>query len=158
MVNQEWRCRTTRRLRAGTTGATRRSVLARVAGVGVAAVGGCTGRSDGGSERVDADVIVGPGGRLEFSPGELQVDAGTTVTWFFESTGHNVSGRPEDSEAVRLPDGAEPFSSYDSGQSPLSLVPAGESFEHAFDVAGTHAYVCIPHVGAGMVGRVVVEE
>jgi plastocyanin len=120
----------------------------------VGAVAGCL--SDAGAG--EADVIAGPDGRLEFDPAELVVEPGATVQWFFDSSGHNVSGRPADSEEVRLPEGAEAFASYGPEESPRSLVPRGETFDHTFDVPGTHTYVCIPHLGAGMIGRVVVEN
>lgn len=117
---------------------------------------GCVDDAGAGSD--DADVIAGPDGRLEFEPAELRVESGTTLRWFFDSGGHNVSGRPADSDAVRLPAGAEPFASYGPEESARSLVPRGATFDHTFHVAGAYTYVCVPHVGTGMIGRVVVED
>ena len=37
------------------------------------------------------------------------------------------------------------------------LIGEGESYRHAFEVAGTYEYFCIPHEGSGMVGTVRVE-
>lgn len=106
----------------------------------------------------DADVIAGPGGYSRFDPEELTVPVGDTVTWGFASGEHNVSCRPGDSDAVELPDGAEPFASYGPDESPRrSRVPRGETYEHTFDVSGRYVYVCIPHVHDGMVGTVHVE-
>jgi plastocyanin len=34
----------------------------------------------------------------------------------------------------------------------------GETFEHTFTVPGTYVYVCVPHAGQGMIGRVIVNE
>lgn len=123
-------------------------------GLGIGTIAGCAGRTTGSD---NADVTVGPGGSLVFDPEELTVDKGETVTWSFETAGHNVSGRPEDSDLVRLPEGAASFSSYGTDESPRSLVPAGEVYEHRFGTQGTYQYVCIPHAPAGMVGRIVVE-
>lgn len=106
----------------------------------------------------DADVIAGPDSNAVFDPTELTVTTGETVSWGFASAGHNVSCRPEDSGAVALPDGAEPFASYGPEESPDgSLVPRGEIYEQTFDVAGKYVYVCIPHVYRGMVGTIRVE-
>lgn len=106
----------------------------------------------------DADVIAGPDGRFVFEPDELTVPAGQPVTWGFASSGHNVSGRPDDSDEVGLPADAEPFASYRQDQPPLgSHVPQGDTYEHTFDVAGQYVYVCVPHVAEGMVGTVRVE-
>lgn len=105
-----------------------------------------------------ADVIAGPDGDAVFEPAELTVAVGDTVIWGAASGGHNVSGRPDDSNEVALPDDAEPFASYGPEESPKgSTIPRGETYEHTFDVAGQYVYVCIPHVGRGMVGTIRVE-
>lgn len=106
----------------------------------------------------DADVIAGPDGRDVFEPEELEISVGDTVTWGFTSSGHNLSCRPDDSDEIALPDGAEPFATYGHADPPLGThVPQGDSFGHTFDVAGQYVYVCIPHVDRGMVGTIVVE-
>lgn len=134
----------------------RRGVLRGLAATGAAPLAGCVGGADSGSS--GADVIAGPDGQLAFEPAELVVGPGATVRWFFDSGGHNVSGRPQDSDVVRLPSGAEPFASYGPEESPRTLVPRGATFDHTFDVRGPYTYVCIPHVGAGMTGRIVVAD
>lgn len=130
---------------------TRRCLLRSAAGAGTGVLAGCSG---GGTSQVEADVIAGPGGRLVFEPLEISVRPGATVTWFFESAGHNVSCRPEHSELVTLPEGAEPFASYGPNASPRQLVPAGETYAQTFSTEGVYRYVCIPHQGANMTGRV----
>lgn len=106
----------------------------------------------------DAEVIAGPSGRNVFDPAELSVSVGETVTWGFGSDGHNVCCRPPDHDDVKLPDGAEPFSSYAPDESPAaSLVPRGETYEHTFETTGEYHYVCTPHAFVGMQGRIRVE-
>lgn len=132
----------------------RRGMLAAVGTGMVASLGGCSLEPSFPT----ADVIAGPDGDAVFEPAELTVTVEDTVIWGFASAGHNVSCRPADSERVALPDGADPFSSYAPEESPeRSLVPRGDTYAHTFDVAGQYVYVCIPHVGRGMVGRIRVE-
>lgn len=145
----------TRNPGGGPTGTCDRRGLLTAVATGV--VGGLTG-CVGGTSFPDADVLAGPDGRSVFEPAELTVSVGDTVTWGFASKGHNVSGRPADHDGVELPDDADPFGSYDSGESPSrSLMPRGATSEHAFDVAGEYVYVCIPHAKIGMRGTIRVE-
>lgn len=105
-----------------------------------------------------AEVAVGPeGDYLRFVPERVEIPVGGTVRWRFESAGHNVSARPEAARQVSLPEGAEPFSSYPEGES-YRVVAEGETYERAFEVPGEYTYVCVPHVGEGMIGTVVVTE
>ena len=141
---------------------TRRRWLRAVAIFGLVGVAGCGGTSkgdDGSANPATAgtDVVVGPGGRLRFDPDTVTVSAGASVRWHFDSPNHNVSCRPRDSRFARLPDGADPFSSYPPDASSGSVVEAGGTFEHTFVVSGTYVYACIPHQRSGMVGRVRVE-
>lgn len=132
----------------------RRAALSTFATGLVGSLAGCSW----GPSLPDADVIAGPDGRFVFDPEELTVSVGETVRWGFASSGHNVSGRPDHSDVVELPDGASPFASYGADAAPLgSHVEQGETFEHTFDVAGVYGYVCVPHVSQGMVGTVSVE-
>ncbi|WP_225741291.1 plastocyanin/azurin family copper-binding protein [Halorussus halophilus] len=104
------------------------------------------------------DVAVGPeGSYLRFVPEEVQISVGDTVRWTFESEGHNVTAKSEASSKVQLPEGAEPFATYEGNRS-FMIVEVGETFEHTFTVPGTYVYVCAPHEDQGMVGRVVVSE
>ncbi len=118
-----------------------------------------TTTGDGGaSGDVAAEVAVGPSGNyFRFVPERVEIPVGGTVRWNFESAGHNVSARPEAARQVSLPEGAEPFSSYPEGES-FRVVAEGETYEHAFSVPGEYVYVCVPHVGEGMIGTVVVTE
>lgn len=132
----------------------RRAVLAAVATGLIGTIGGCVDQPT----FPDADVVAGPEGRPEFDPAELSVPPSTTVTWGFASPNHNVCCRPADHEEVGLPDGAEPFASYDPGESPeRSRVPQGETYEHTLDVRGEYVYVCVPHATKGMTGQIRVE-
>ncbi|WP_256684557.1 plastocyanin/azurin family copper-binding protein [Halococcus qingdaonensis] len=117
--------------------------------------GGASGNSSAGGGETTT-VAAGPDGRLVFEPEAVEVSAGDTVSWEFESAGHNVGAVPKDSEEVSLPDGAEPFSSYDGD--PYAVVEEGKTYEHTFETAGEYTYVCIPHVSSGMVGTVTVSE
>lgn len=115
---------------------------------------GCLG--SGPEAGPDADVVVGPNSRLVFEPARLTVGVGERLTWFFDSSGHNVSAVPAHAEAVVLPDGAAAFSSYGDGARHRTERP-GETYAHTFEVPGTYRYVCVPHLPSGMVGRVDVE-
>jgi len=131
----------------------RRAALVAI-GSGLGSLAGCSW----GPSFPDADVIVGPDGEFVFEPAERSVPVGETVQWGFASSGHNVCCRPDDSDEVTLPDDVEPFASYGPDESPRTLVSQGETYEHAFDVAGTYVYVCVPHVSRGMIGTIDVEE
>lgn len=104
------------------------------------------------------DVAVGPEGEyLRFVPEEAEISVGDAVRWTFESEGHNVTAKPEASTKVELPEGAEPFATYEGNRS-FMVMQVGETFEHTFTVPGTYVYVCAPHADQGMVGRVIVTE
>jgi plastocyanin len=117
--------------------------------------------TDGETTAADAavaDVAVGPEERyLQFVPEEVEISVGDTVRWTAESEGHNVTAKPEAASQVELPDGAEPFATYEANRS-FMVMQVGETFEHTFTVPGTYVYVCAPHASEGMVGRVVVSE
>ncbi|WP_415382040.1 plastocyanin/azurin family copper-binding protein [Halosimplex sp. TS25] len=97
---------------------------------------------------------------LGFEPKQIQVEAGTTVT--FEnvgSIGHTVTAYEDE-----IPDGATYFASgeFDSQQAAsegysseqAGNVPAGESYEVTLETTGTYEYYCIPHEMNGMVGSI----
>ena len=155
-------------------------------GTGLAGCGGGGGSSDGGDEatatptdtpeptatetatatatstpasEADATITVGPGGSLQFEPATTAVSQGDTVEFVFDSGGHNVSGHPDAHSEVSLPEGAEPFASYDiSGDdiNHLSLNQAGSTYRHTFETTGQYTYVCVPHAASGMVGNITV--
>jgi plastocyanin len=136
----------------------RRTVLAGVTTGVTIGLTGCTSGILDDPSFPEADVIAAPNNELIFEPDELTVAVGNTVRWGFANDGHNLSCRPEDAEAVILPDSADPFASYGPDQSPgATLVSRGETYEHTFEVTGTYTYVCIPHVDDEMVGTIRVE-
>ncbi|MEF8856274.1 MAG: plastocyanin/azurin family copper-binding protein [Haloplanus sp.] len=111
------------------------------------------------TEEADATITVGPGGSLQFEPADTAVSQGDTVEFVFDSGGHNVSGHPDAHSAVSLPEGAEPFASYDiSGDdiNHLSLNQAGTTYRHTFETTGEYTYVCVPHAASGMIGNLTV--
>ncbi len=71
-----------------------------------------------------------------FSPAEVRVRAGATVTWTNEDgVGHTVTA--------------------DGGSFGSALLARGQSFSHTFATPGTYPYSCSPH--PNMRGTVVVE-
>jgi plastocyanin len=99
---------------------------------------GCGGDEGGGGNGADAASVTGvtevAAKDNQFTPPDIQVTAGTTVTWTFDDrfVPHDVTG-----------DG---FTSGDPRRS--------GTFTHAFDRPGTYDYRCTVH--DGMDGRVVV--
>ncbi|MFB6121389.1 MAG: plastocyanin/azurin family copper-binding protein [Halobacteriaceae archaeon] len=142
----------------------RRTVLSTVgaaAGVALAGCSGGGGSSDGGDNGggggSDNTVAVGPGGDFKFKPEELTVSKGTTVTWEFKSSSHNVCAWPDMHDKVSIPDGASGFGTMDQGGDAYATVSKGETFEHTFETTGEYTYVCMPHAASGMVGTIIVE-
>lgn len=78
-----------------------------------------------------------------FSPENIEVQVGATVTWINESDlVHTVtSGTPDD-----------PDDMFDSGE-----VSPGEEFSYTFNQTGTYNYFCIPHAPS-MTGSVTVRD
>lgn len=110
-----------------------------------------------GTDRETNEVLAGPNGDFVFEPETIEISTGDTITWTFESTGHNVGAKPEDSDRVELPAGAEPFASYEENKV-YQTVETGNTYEHTFETPGEYVYVCVPHVVSGMVGTVIVSE
>ena len=139
--------------------------MAAALGVSLAGCGG--GGGDGG----DGDGGDGGGGatvdmtdELAFEPGTVTVSVGETVTWENVGTvGHSVTAYED-----QIPDGADYWASgdFDSQADAVDAWTGGfggrlsqsQSFEHTFEVVGTHHYYCIPHEASGMKGRIVVTE
>jgi halocyanin-like protein len=92
-----------------------------------------------GESEVTVDVGAGSDG-LTFDPPAVRVDSGTTVLWEWTGNGgaHNVVNDGGNFESDLYSD-------------------SGETFENAFDSAGTYKYYCNPHKTMGMKGVVVVE-
>lgn len=78
-----------------------------------------------------------------FSPVNLSVGVGTTVTWTWVTSGHTVDSGPDCS-----PDGR--FSSH-------GAQAAGFTMTHQFNTAGTYPYLCTTHCGVGMKGTITVQ-
>jgi plastocyanin len=90
----------------------------------------------------DETVTVAPGNEHTFSPGNLEIDPGTTVAFEWDSGGHTVTvdSKPDDAA----------WSGVESTQS------AGSTHTHTFDVPGTYEYHCSVH--SDMQGTITVEE
>jgi halocyanin-like protein len=82
-------------------------------------------------------IDVGPGGDLAYDPALASIDAGTTVTWEWQTTGHTVTSDSTPGEAEFDADGDE----------------------HAvtFDEPGNVLYFCGPHQGQGHLGALIVK-
>jgi len=88
-------------------------------------------------------------GQLVFQPDEIKICKGDSVTWVNNKGGpHNVVF---DEDAI--PSGVSQESISMDGQ----LGDEGETFTKKFDTAGSYAYYCEPHRGAGMNANLIVE-
>ncbi len=74
-----------------------------------------------------------------FKPEIIYINPGDTVQWI-NMTSHNTVSVDE-----LLPQGATPWSS-----------DLGENLKLKLDIEGIYPYVCVPHIGFGMVGVIVV--
>jgi plastocyanin len=140
--------------------ARRRRVLraaGRVAAIGGAGiVAGCSDGEDDDVPGAAATIEVDPDGSLRFVPSEVSILSGETVVWTFENAGHNVSANPDHAGKASIPEGAEPFATYE-GDKKFQTVPPGERFSRTFETTGDYQYVCVPHASQGMVGTIHVE-
>jgi plastocyanin len=114
----------------------------------VLAAAGCSGSQEGTTSTNVAptsDAATVHLKLLTFTPTELQVKAGTTVTWRNdEPITHTVT-----SGAV---EGVDPTSGLRSGEKPDGrfdgrLGGSGATFRHRFTEAGTYSYYCSIHQG-----------
>jgi plastocyanin len=94
------------------------------------------------------EVIVGPGGDLVYEPDDLTIANGTTVNFVWESDNHNivVDSQPDDANWEGTP--GSDSTTYDTGY----------EYSHTFTVNGEYEYFCQPHVGAGMVAAITVQD
>lgn len=77
---------------------------------------------------------------LTFSPDDVTIEPGTTVTWRNDvAMLHTIT-----------PDGHDEWSE-------ATLSAAGATFSHTFNSVGTFPYFCTPHLSAGMTGVIRVE-
>ena len=139
-----------------------RSALVAI-GVGVLSIAAHTGtanaadRSHGSKgEQVaaaDADAVVKLTSNLKFDPATVTITVGDTVEWRNVSGfGHTVTADPDaaaDPGHVALPDGAGTFNKSLGGDG---------TYRRTFEKPGVYKYVCLPHEGAGMLGKVVVKQ
>jgi plastocyanin len=92
----------------------------------------------------DQEIIVGPGGSLEFDPAEVTVSTGATVQWTWESDFHTVTVDSQPEGENWSGTGEE---THDTGYTHV----------HTFSTAGTYEYYCQPHRSQGMTGTLTVE-
>ena len=78
-----------------------------------------------------------------FSPDNITIDVGDTVTWTNNGGTHNVNG-------TTVTFGSNPESFTNGSAS------TGWTFKHVFTMAGTYDYRCDPHAAIGMAGKVIV--
>lgn len=79
-----------------------------------------------------------------FVPGNLEVEAGTTVTWTNKSAEIHTVTSGEAGEHDNL---------FDSGD-----MTGNATFQYTFDDTGVFDYFCRPHVSMGMTGTITVVE
>lgn len=131
---------------------TRRRVVAASAGIVATTLAGCS--SGGGSDTTTYQgpvVKVGPNGDYVFKPGTdsaLTVDAGTTVTWVWESSNHNIVVGSQPDGANWQGTKGDQYTTYNKGH----------TLQHEFTVPGKYHYWCQPHKGFGMVADLVVRD
>ncbi|WP_312909316.1 cupredoxin domain-containing protein [Natronosalvus caseinilyticus] len=142
----------------------RRVYLATAGSAALAGLAGCTVVGDVGEQVFgEPEYDIGMT-RNEFLPAEYETTVGEPVVW------KNTSESIHTITAIegRLPDEAEYFATggYDDQESAEDAwhdnhggaIGIRETYEYTFEVPGTYHYICVPHVGGGMVGRVVVTE
>merc|ERR1739848_489094 len=89
-----------------------------------------------------------PPGSLIFDPETVTIKSGDTVSWV------NVDGIPHDVVFKTVPEGADAEAL--SHKQLWSTI--GESANSTFTVPGEYDYYCSPHLGAGMIGKIIVQE
>ena len=99
------------------------------------------------------------GGAFRFDPGGLWLQPGSSLTWLNMGDFHTTTAfHPANSKLVggklplRIPARAEPWHSGMLG------LDAGTQYERRFMLEGVYDYLCQPHYGFGMVGRLVVGQ
>lgn len=97
--------------------------------------------------RMKSDVM---GSHVWFDPVGLLIKPGQTVRWVCVENVHTVTAyHPSNgNHSLRIPEKAAPW---DSG-----FIQPGGKFEQTFTEEGVYDYFCLPHEGAGMVGRIIV--
>ena len=126
---------------------TRRNAMARAAGLAaglaLSTVNAPGFAAGGAAVKMGSDT-----GQLVFVPDEVKICKGDTVTWTNNKGGpHNVVF---DEDAIPAGVSQEAISMDDQ------LGDEGATFSKKFDTAGTYAYYCEPHRGAGMTATLIV--
>ena len=118
--------------------------------ISIGACGGAGYGSSGGSTTAPTNTQLGPNdvdiANSSFSPGVLNVSAGTTVTWHWDDCSNNGYGSACVTHNV----------TFDDGSGIASSSQSTGTFSRAFTTAGTYKYHCTIH-GAAMSGSVVVK-
>jgi plastocyanin len=129
---------------------TARAVLALLLLVLMSAAG-CSGSEPGGAVSMTDD--------QKFSPNEITVQDGETVTWTNRSSVAHTVTAYSDSVPPDLYFSSGPASSEEQARDRIAdeLIQPDETFRFTFDEPGTYEYFCIPHESSGMIGTVVVE-
>ncbi|MFP9193474.1 cupredoxin domain-containing protein [Natronosalvus vescus] len=142
----------------------RRAYLATAGSATLAALAGCTVVGDVGERvlgRTDYDIGMT---RMEYLPFSYEATVGEPVVW------KNTSEADHTITAIEsmLPEGATYFATgdYDDQDTAEAAwhdhhggrLGTRDTYEHTFEVPGTYGYICVPHVGGGMVGEVVVTD
>jgi len=95
--------------------------------------------------RSELTVEVGVGSsNFAFDPTKIWIDPGTTVTFSWQSVGHNVLPKSTPSDSGW--EGYEP------------LENSGFTYSHTFETEGIYTYFCDPHEDLGMKGGIAVGE
>lgn len=79
---------------------------------------------------------------MTFTPDSITINLGDTVTFINTGGNHNVNGTTS-----TFPSNPASFG---------NSLGTGWTFTHVFTVAGTYDYQCDPHVGMGMIGKIIV--
>lgn len=80
---------------------------------------------------------------LTFSPANLTIAAGTTVTWVWQSSGHSLDSGP----------GCSADNAFSSG----GIQNAGYRLTHTFNTPGSYPFFCGVHCGSNMKGTITVQ-
>jgi len=106
------------------------------------------GASGGGTKTVE----VGPSGsQHKFVPGTeetMYIKPGTTVNFVWGTDGHNIVVDSQPAESSWEGTAGDSGDTYDTGH----------TYSHTFETKGVYDYVCAPHEGLGMVGKIEVTD
>ena len=125
--------------------------------VAIGALGACGGEDAPAAESSSASDAVTINVRgIAYEPAELEVTAGTTVTWvnFDKGVTHTVTSGVPQKQGV--PGVAADKPARPDGVLDGELATNGEEFSYTFEDAGEYEYFCTVH--AGMSGVVVVTD